>query len=90
VARGDKPETQFVIRPDHAVCVNANAADEYMVAISSIRDLQLILMPPQYPQLRPQLGKHVRLEGSLFPASTGHHHTPVMLSDVVTVEAGGS
>jgi hypothetical protein len=40
----------------------------------------------QFPQLRPLLGKHVRFSGSLEPAITGHHHTAVMLSDVVTMD----
>ena len=86
VARGDEPETYFVLRLDHAACVRANPADDQSVFVPSIRDMQLMLNGAQFPQLRPLLGKHVRLSGSLEPAVTGHHHTAVMLSDVVTMD----
>lgn len=86
VARGDEPETYFVLRLDHAACVRANPADDQSVFVPSIRDMQLMLNGTQFPQLRPLLGKHVHLSGSLEPAVTGHHHTAVMLSEVVTID----
>jgi hypothetical protein len=84
VARGDKAETYFVLRLDQPVCVDANPAyPKDMVAMADILDMQLILYQPQFQQLRRWLGKHVVLQGSLDTATTGHHHTPVILSDVV-------
>jgi hypothetical protein len=86
IARGDQAEPQFVIRLDKAVCVNASPNDDFAVFVSSIRDMMLVLNPPQFGQLQPRLGARVILSGSLMPAETGHHHTPVMLSDVVLIQ----
>lgn len=62
-------------------------SDGFVVAHRvEIKDVQLMLNGAQFPQLRPLLGKHVRFSGSLEPAITGHHHTAVMLSDVVTMD----
>ena len=76
VAHGDRPEPQFVIRLDQPQCVDA---------VPGIRDLILVLTPPQFAQLRPRLGTRVTLSGGLMAAETGHHHTPVMLADVMLV-----
>jgi hypothetical protein len=86
VARGDQPEPQFVIRLDTAVCVNADPSDDFAVYVPSLRDMMLMLSPPQFGQLRPRLGTRVILSGGLMAAETGHHHTPVMLRDVVLIQ----
>src|ERR1700730_12565093 len=84
VARGDEPETYFVLRLDQPVCVDANPAyPKDMVAMVDVVDMQLLLYQPQFQQLRPWLGKHVVLLGSLDIATTGDHHTPIILTDVV-------
>ncbi|SRR6266446_8661329 len=84
VARGDEPEAYFVLRLDQPLCVAANPAyPNELVSMADILDIQLILYQPQFQQLRPWLGKHIVLEGSLDIAATGHHHTRVILSDVV-------
>ncbi len=36
VARGDEPETYFVLRLDHAACVRANPVDDQSVFVPSI------------------------------------------------------
>ena len=44
-------------------------------------DMQLMLEPARYKQLRSRLGRQIRLSGVLVAAHTGHHHTPVMLGE---------
>jgi hypothetical protein len=83
VARGDKPETYFVLKLQQPACVNGNGQEP---ARQDILTIQLVLTAPQFSQFRPLLGKRVRLSGSLFGAETGHHHTPVLMEDVVLVE----
>lgn len=86
VTRGDQAEPQFVIRLDTAVCVNADPSDDFAVFVPSIRDMMLMLSPPQFGQFRPRLGMRVILSGGLMAAETGHHHMPVMLRDVVLIQ----
>jgi len=86
VARGDQAEPQFVIQLDKPVCVKADPTNDFAVFVPSIRDIMLMLNPPQFGQLRSRLGTRVMLSGGLMAAETGHHHTPVMLHDVVLVQ----
>ena len=44
-----------------------------------VRRVQLVLDAAGYARLRPHLGKHVMLRGTLFAAHTGHHHAPRLL-----------
>ena len=82
VARGDAPEPYFVLRFNPPVCVDRDPAGNDNPGIARLRHMQLMLQPEQYARLRPRLGRKIRLSGVLVPASTGHHHTPVMLDDV--------
>ncbi len=75
VQSGDAPETYFVLRLPAQVCVD----DSDQGVISASR-LQLFLEPGQYDQFRSQLGKRITLPGELWPAETGHHHTPLMFT----------
>jgi hypothetical protein len=84
------PEPYFVLQLPRPICVNGRGAAADEPLISDILLIQLGLTTPQYSQLRPMLGKQVRLTGSLVAATTGHHHTPVMLgvSAIEGVRAG--
>jgi hypothetical protein len=83
VARGDRSEPYFVLRLNPPACVDPDPTDAVaMPGMHDIRDIQLLLSPEQYSQLRPMLGRRIGLSGVLFPAETGHHHTPVLLEKV--------
>jgi hypothetical protein len=73
VAKGDEPETYFVLFLNKPVCL----ADKDQTSAS---ELQLFLRPEQYDQLRPKLNRATTLSGSLWHAETGHHHTPLMFT----------
>ena len=75
VQSGDAPETYFVLRLPAPVCV----LDSDQSAISANR-LQVFLAPEQYKLFRPRLGKRITLPGQLWPAETGHHHTPLIFT----------
>jgi hypothetical protein len=75
VQSGDAPENYFVLRLPAPVCV----LDSDQSVISTSR-LQLFLESGQYDLFRPQLGKRITLPGELWPAETGHHHTPLMFT----------
>lgn len=75
VAKGDAPETYFVLRLTNAVCVDDPAAGRV-----SAKQLQLFLEPSQYARYRRYIGRRMTLSGVLWPAETGHHHTPLMFT----------
>lgn len=73
VDQGDAPETDFVLLLDNPACLAT--ADR-----PSTSQLQLFLSPEQYDRFEPELGHRITLSGSLWPAETGHHHTPLMFT----------
>lgn len=80
VRRGDQPETIWVLTLDKAVCVTGNT-DDVNEAEQSVTDLQLVLQPSHFAQLRRMRGRkiHVSAAGKLFHAHTAHHRTKVLL-----------
>jgi hypothetical protein len=84
VARGDRPETTWLLRLDQPACVAADASDDagFNVAVASVQDIQLAVTPEQFQRYRDRVGRRVSLAGTLFGAETGHHHTPVLLGEV--------
>jgi hypothetical protein len=82
IARGDAPEIYYVLEFQPSVCVDADSTDSGKPAINNLRQMQLVLSHPQYVQLETWLDRPIRLSGVLFEAHTGHHHTPVLLSDI--------
>ena len=77
----DQKEVGFYLDLATPVCM-APGRDDADVARSGIRRIQLVLDEDGYARLRPLLGKRLTLRGTLFGATTGHHHTPVLLSVV--------
>jgi hypothetical protein len=84
-AKGDHPASYFFITPETDLCVSAGRSDDEPAR--SIESMQLIFSPTRatasYNALRPSLGKQVSCAGRLWPAISGHHHTPTMLADAV-------
>jgi hypothetical protein len=82
VAAGDKPETYWLIRLPHPVCVKQDLRSGYPenIGVVSIDELQLLMKPAQYSDYQNQIGMYVRITGMLEGAMTGHNHTLVMLS----------
>lgn len=78
VKQGDEAETGYYLRLPSPVCVAASARTEE-AGHADLRELQLVLDRAQYAHLAGEMGQTVRLTGTLLEASTGHHHTPVLL-----------
>jgi len=81
----DSRETQAILKLEKPICVGANP--------SSYEDEErnqdeVTLVPPKGVNFGIYAGKKVSLQGSLFHAHTGHHHTPVLMQ-VVLIEANG-
>lgn len=78
IRKGDKPETYWILHLHSPICTTASADNE---AASNVTDLQLILPPDAYARFRRFVGlkAEVTVTGKLSHATTGHHHTPVLM-----------
>ena len=78
VARGDQPEQVWVLRLARPICVSASGDQEE----KNVSDLQLVFTDAEkdYQRYRSFVGRRVTVNGRLFHAHTGHHHTTVLLT----------
>jgi|ERR1035441_7754273 hypothetical protein len=78
VAKGDSAENVWVLNLDAPICTVR--ADQDQPAEANIKTMQLTFAyADMYNEYRSLVGKHVTVTGGLWHASTGHHHTSVML-----------
>jgi hypothetical protein len=73
----DRRERQVVLMLDKPLCVE-RSADGYDEAERGQISVTMVPMGAEL-QLSTYLNRHVRVQGKLFHASTGHHHTPLLL-----------
>ncbi|MGY4516710.1 DUF4431 domain-containing protein [Lysobacter sp. HA18] len=71
----DSRERQVLLRLDAPMCTTTSP-DGDDVAEKGQREVTLTFADLD---LRPYIGKHVRIEGTLFHAITAHHHTSVLI-----------
>jgi hypothetical protein len=84
IARGDQPETVFILTLDEPICVSGDPSSRLnSKSHSRVTEVQLVTRSLNPRRL---LNKQVRASGSFFSAHTGHHRTPVVLT-VVTLRA---
>ena len=78
---GDARETYWLLRLQRPICVEA-ASDYFDQAHAGVAELQLVFLnePHPYETYRDLMGHVVEVNGELFGAQTGHHHTDVLLS----------
>jgi len=88
IAEGDEPETHFYLVLKNKVCVDADAkGDGVNFPQAGINLVQLVLDEDGYRQLKPSLGKSVKLSGQLFAAHTAHHHATLLMNKVSIVDS---
>jgi len=72
----DRQESQVVLKLRRTICVVANREDG---AAAETGQSEITLVAVRDLDLRAFVGKEVDVEGTLFPAMSGHHHTPVLI-----------
>ena len=72
----DSRETQAILLLENPVCVEANPKD-YEEAEQNQREVTLV--PLGKENLKNYEGKQVLIQGTLYHAQTGHHHTPLLI-----------
>ena len=83
IKKGDEPETGFYLSLKKPVCY---VGDELSDPKQNVSLVQLVLDQKGYDELRPYLGKNIKLKGGLFGSHTGHHHAPILLENIVLLE----
>ena len=77
VAKGDRAEQVWVLHLAEPICVSASADWEKETGVS---ELQLVFANGRRQYGKSLLGRKVAVDGTLFRAHTGHHHTKVLLT----------
>jgi hypothetical protein len=84
IREGDRKETSWFLDLEMPICTEIDPkSQDVNVAERNIRRLQIVLGNEEwnyFKQLNPKVGKRVHLDGTLFHAHTGHHHTKILLN----------
>ena len=72
----DSHEVQAILLLAKPICVDENPKD-YEKAEQN--QMQVTLVPLHHENLRNYEGKQIIVQGTLYHAHTGHHHTPVLM-----------
>jgi len=72
----DSRETQAILLLEKPICVEANPKD-YEEAEQNQREVTLV--PLGKENLKDYEGKQIMVQGTLYHAFNGHHHTPVLI-----------
>lgn len=76
----DEHEYPFILQLDSPINVIAEDADMFNSSISDVLEIQLVLRGSHYVDMAKQYkNKHIKVQGTLFSAFTGHHHTKVLM-----------
>lgn len=75
----DEQEYPFILLLDDPIKVIAEDADIYNSDISNVLEIQLVLNKDEVDIVKQYKNKHIKIQGTLFSAHTGHHHTDVLV-----------
>lgn len=75
----ESKESQYVLLLDSPVDVIGSLNDPGNVAERGVRKVTLLVLDFKSHPVEPWRGRRVAVEGSLFHANTGHHHTKVLI-----------
>jgi hypothetical protein len=81
IKEGDQPETSWILVTNKSYCAQGeDLINTGKIIIEKNQNrFQLVLTPELYQQEKKLLNKKVLVNGSLFFAHTGHHHTPLLI-----------
>lgn len=75
----DEQEYPFILLLDDPIKVIAEDADIYNSDISDVLEIQLVLNKDEVDIVKQYKNKHIKIQGTLFSAHTGHHHTDILV-----------
>ena len=75
----DSKETQYILLLDSAIDVVTTGSDPTDKTEHGVKKVTLVVLDFKAHPVEHLLGNRVKVEGTLFHANTGHHHTKVLL-----------
>ena len=75
----DSKESQYVLLLDSPIDVVGSKEDVITQTEREVRRITLVVIDFKANTVKPLLGSRVVVEGTLFHAHTGHHHTRVLI-----------
>jgi hypothetical protein len=85
VVTGDEPQVGFYLSLSEPLCMTGNQNEADVNVEDNETLVQLVLQATDYDNLRPYLDQPVVLNGTLFGAVSGFHHTQVLMQQVQLV-----
>lgn len=93
IANGDAAATYFFVSPSRPLCVVEGGVDDNEPSENNITRVQLVVSRGTsvnaYNSLRPLLGNNIKCAGNIFHSISGHHHSPVLLSEAASQAPSG-
>ncbi len=89
----DEEEYPFILLLDNPINIVAKETDTINSSISNISEIQLVLKGnPDVDMAKQYKNKQIKVQGTLFSAFTGHHHTKVLMvvDDLSDLSNGGN
>jgi uncharacterized protein DUF4431 len=87
VVKGDRPETYWLLNLERAACVDPDPKNADLNGPQKdVRIVRLVIDTKVHQTYAGLTGKHVVATGTLFGGTTGHHHTPVLLTVATLAE----
>jgi hypothetical protein len=81
----DSRETQAILLLSEPICVHANPGN---TEESEQNQTEVTLVPYNNENLEDYMEKEIIVQGTLYHAHTGHHHTPVLMEIESIVKSG--
>jgi len=82
----DEKEKQFILYLDNPINVKpGKGSDEALETKIKVTKITLII-DKKTSKFKHDIGKAIKVKGKLFPAETGHHHTPVLMGNAEIVK----
>lgn len=76
----DEKRYPFILQLDDPIKVIAEDTDVFNSSIFDVTEIQLVLKGAPYVDMAKQYkNKHIKVQGTLFSAFTGYHHTEVLI-----------
>src|SRR6266480_7670781 len=86
--KSDSKENQYILLLDSAIDVVTTGSDPTDKTEHGIKKVTLVVSDFKAHPVKHLLGSRVKVEGTLFHATTGHHHTKVLL-EVFSIKRAG-
>lgn len=77
----DTKETAYILELNKDISVLAQAKDAINTSQSGIKEIQIVPADEKkHEELQAYVDKTIRVQGTLFSAHTGHHHSDILLT----------